>query len=69
MTHTSDEWIQYLSLSDLIEMRYAVDSDGLEVFQVTPDGARTLYQGPLAGWLPQLAGDPQGADSEKLEAF
>ena len=69
MTHTSDEWIQYLSLSDLIEMRYAVDSDGLEVFQVTPDGARTLYQGSLAGWLPQLAGDPQGADSETLEAF
>ena len=69
MIYNSDELVQYLSLSNLAQMRYAVDADALEVFQVTPEGKKVLYEGDLAGCLAKVYGEKSGVDSEKVESF
>ena len=65
MTYNSDELVQYLSLSSQTQLRYAIDADALEVFQLTTDGKQTLYEGGLKAWLRQLC----GGEDEKNEAL
>ena len=69
MTYNSDELVQYLSLSNLIQLRYVIDADALEVFQASSGGRQVLYEGDLSGWLLRLFGGEEGAHSEKAEAF
>ena len=69
MTYNSDELVQYLSLSNLIQLRYVIDADTLEVFQASPGGKQVLYEGDLSGWLLRLFGGEEEAHSEKVEAF
>ena len=65
MTYNPDELVQYLSLSDQTQLRYAIDADALEVFQVTSDGKKTLYEGGLRDWLRQICSE----GDEKSEAL
>ncbi|MGM9605348.1 MAG: GGDEF domain-containing protein [Faecousia sp.] len=69
MTYNSDELVQYLSLSNLTQLRYVIDTDALEVFQVTPGEKRVLYEGNLSGWLLRACGEEGGVRSKKTEAF
>ena len=68
MIYNSDELVQYLSLSHLTQLRYVVDADALEVFQVTGDGKQVLYEGDLDGWLRQAVGGEE-INSQKREDF
>ena len=69
MTYNSDELVQYLSLTNLTQLRYVIDADALEVFQVTPGGKRVLYAGNLSGWLLRECGQEGEGRSEKAEAL
>lgn len=69
MTYNSDELVQYLTLSNLTQIRYVIDADALEVFQMTSERKQVLYQGDLFGWLLRTFGGEDGARSEKVEAF
>ena len=62
MTYNSDELVQYLSLSKQTQLRYVIDADALEVFQVTSDGKQVLYEGGLKDWLQQIC----GGEDEKM---
>ena len=50
MTYNSDELVQYLSLANLTQLRYEIDADALEIFQLSPGGKRVLYEGSLSKW-------------------
>ena len=65
MTYNSDELVQYLSLSTQTQLRYVIDADALEVFQVTSDGKQVLYEGGLKDWLQQIC----GGEDEKIQAL
>lgn len=69
MTYNSDELVQYLSLTNLTQLRYVIDADALEVFQVTHGGKRVLYAGNLSGWLLRECGQEGEGRSEKAEAL
>ena len=69
MTYDSEELVQYLSLSDLMQLRYVIDADALEVFQIIAGGKRVLYEGSLSGWLQRTCGEEGGGLSQKAEAF
>ena len=69
MTYTSEELLRYLSLSNLMELRYVCDADALEVFRITQEGEKTLYQGNLSDWLTHVGVVSEGSYSEKAESF
>lgn len=66
MQYHSDELVQYLSLSGLTQLRYVIDADALEVFQISSEGKQVLYEGELKLWLEQLCGSEHPEEQEAL---
>ena len=69
MTYTPEELIRYLSLSNLIEMRYALDADALEVFHFTAEGKQVIFQGGLTEWMLEIDKENGGTRPENLDAL
>ncbi|MGN0424376.1 MAG: GGDEF domain-containing protein [Acetatifactor sp.] len=69
MTYELEEMIQYLSLSNLIEMRYEIEKDHFELFRILPDEKQILYEGTLSKWRERVETEQKGEDSEMLEAL
>ena len=44
MTYESDKLIQYISLANLIELRYVIATDFLEIFRVLSDKCEMIYE-------------------------
>lgn len=69
MTFDSEELLQYLSLSNLIEMRYLIDTDDLEIFRIAAGEKQVLYRGALEGWVFQVGGGAHSSAQQKTKDF
>lgn len=69
MSYTSDELVQYLSLSGLIQLRYQVEEDFLEIFRIDADDTIYQYKGTLEVWLHSLSEEAEGGLSEEAAGF
>lgn len=67
MTYESDELIQYISLANLIELRYVIATDSLEIFRVLSDKCEMIYEGPLDRWYEKIIADAKKSSRETLE--
>lgn len=67
MTYESDELIQYISLANLIELRYVIATDSLEIFRVLSDKCEMIYEGPLDRWYEKTIADAKKSSRETLE--
>ncbi|MGN0385974.1 MAG: GGDEF domain-containing protein [Lachnospiraceae bacterium] len=67
MTYESDELIQYISLANLIELRYVIATDSLEIFRVLSDKCEIIYEGPLDRWYEKIIADAKKSSRETLE--
>ena len=69
MTYHPEELVEYLSLSNLTQLRYVIDADALEVLILTDQGERVLYEGDLNHWVLQVTVPQDGNLTEAAQAF
>ena len=69
MTYELEEMIQYLSLANLIELRYEIERDHLELFRVLPDEKQILYEGTLSDWPEQAGKEQKSENGERASAL
>lgn len=69
MTYHPEELVEYLSLSNLTQLRYVIDADALEVFMLTDQGEQVLYEGDLNHWVLQVTVPQDGNLTEAAQAF